>query len=153
YRIATNVCLTALRERGRRALPSTITRAYDDPEAGPLDSRPEVPWLQPIPDLLLGTESHDPASIVSSRASVRLAFVAALQLLPPRQRAALILRDVLAWRSHEVADFLETSTAAVNSALQRARTQLTEHVPIEDEIVEPELSEQRAVLDSYVAAF
>jgi RNA polymerase sigma-70 factor, ECF subfamily len=153
YRIATNVCLTALRDRGRRWLPSTRVRAYEDPEAGPGDQQPEIPWLQPIPDLMLGSESPDPAAVISSRTSVRLAFVAALQLLPPRQRAALILRDVLAWRSHEVADFLDTSTAAVNSALQRARTQMTEHVPREDEVVEPEQSDVRAVLDSYVAAF
>jgi RNA polymerase sigma-70 factor (ECF subfamily) len=153
YRIATNVCLTALKDRGRRALPSTMVNAYKDPEAGPLDRRPEVPWLQPIPDLMLGSESPDPATIVSSRVSVRLAFVAALQLLPPRQRAALILHDVLAWRSHEVADFLETSTAAVNSALQRARAQMTEQMPVEEKIIEPKQADQQAVLNSYVAAF
>jgi RNA polymerase sigma-70 factor (ECF subfamily) len=153
YRIATNVCLTALKDRGRRALPSAMVHAYDDPEAGPRDQKPEVPWLQPIPDSMLGSESPDPATVVVSQASVRLAFVAALQFLPPRQRAALILRDVLAWRSGEVAEFLDTSTAAVNSALQRARAQLTEQVLVEDELVEPRQSEQRAVLDSYVAAF
>jgi RNA polymerase sigma-70 factor, ECF subfamily len=153
YRIATNVCLTALKDRGRRLLPSAMVHVYEDPDAGPLDPKPEIPWLQPIPDLLLGSESPDPATIVSSRTSVRLAFVAALQLLPPRQRAALILRDVLAWRSHEVADFLDTSPAAVNSALQRARAQMTEQMPAEEDIVEPEQSDQRAVLDSYVAAF
>jgi RNA polymerase sigma-70 factor (ECF subfamily) len=153
YRIATNVCLTALRDRGRRVLPSAIVRVYENPDDGALDPKPEIPWLQPIPDLLLGSESPDPATIVSSRTSVRLAFVAALQLLPPRQRAALILRDVLAWRSHEVADFLDTSTSAVNSALQRARAQMTEQMPVEDNIVEPEHSDQLAVLDSYVTAF
>jgi RNA polymerase sigma-70 factor, ECF subfamily len=153
YRIATNVCLTALTDRGRRVLPSAIVRVYENPDDGALDPKPEIPWLQPIPDLLLGSESPDPATIVSSRTSVRLAFVAALQLLPPRQRAALILRDVLAWRSHEVADFLDTSTSAVNSALQRARAQMTEQMPVEDNIVEPEQSDQRAVLDSYVTAF
>jgi RNA polymerase sigma-70 factor, ECF subfamily len=153
YRIATNVCLTALKDRGRRALPSAVVHAYDNPEAGPRDHKPELPWLQPIPDLMLGSESPDPAAVVSSRASVRLAFVAALQFLPPRQRAALILRDVLAWRSGEVADFLATSTAAVNSALQRARAQMTDHVLVEEELVEPVQSEQRAVLDSYVTAF
>ncbi|HET6317118.1 MAG TPA: sigma-70 family RNA polymerase sigma factor [Chloroflexota bacterium] len=153
YRVATNVCLTALEHRRRRLLPSAMVHVYEDPDAGPLDPKPEIPWLQPIPDLLLGSDSPDPATIVSSRTSVRLAFVAALQLLPPRQRAALILRDVLAWRSHEVADFLDTSTAAVNSALQRARAQMTEQMPVEEDIVEPEQSDQRAVLDSYVAAF
>jgi RNA polymerase sigma-70 factor (ECF subfamily) len=127
-----------------------MVEAYDDPEAGPRDPRPEVPWLQPIPDLMLGSEADDPAMIVSSRAGVRLAFVTALQLLPPRQRAALILRDVLAWRSGEVADFLETSTAAVNSALQRARAQITAQTPIEDDVAEPEHSE---LLEAYVSAF
>jgi RNA polymerase sigma-70 factor (ECF subfamily) len=150
YRIATNVCLTALRDRGKRLLPSVMVPAYDDPEAGPRDLRPEVPWLQPIPDLLLGSESQDPATIVSARAGVRLAFVVALQLLPPRQRAALILRDVLAWRSGEVADFLDTSPAAVNSALQRARAQITAQTPVAEEVAEPEHSE---LLDAYVSAF
>jgi RNA polymerase sigma-70 factor (ECF subfamily) len=150
YRIATNVCLTSLRVRGKRLLPSAMVQPYDDPEAGSRDREPEIPWLQPIPDVLLGSESEDPATIVSSRASVRLAFVAALQVLPPRQRAALILRDVLAWRSHEVADFLDTSTAAVNNALQRARAQLTERLPAEDKVIEPAHSE---MLDAYVSAF
>src|SRR5436305_3537230 len=115
YRIATNVCLTALEQRGRRPLPSGLALA-NDPEAT-LDHHPEISWLEPIPGVLL----DDPAAAAESREGIRLAFVAALQHLPARQRAVLILRDVLAWRANEVATLLGTTTAAVNSALQRAR--------------------------------
>ena len=153
YRIATNVCLTALRDRERRQLPSTLVQAYQNPEFGPADHQPEVPWLQPIPDRMLGSESDDPAIVVSARASVRLAFVAALQHLPPRQRAALILRDVLAWNAGEVADLLDTSTTAVNSALQRARSQMSRSALVENTVVEPPQSEQLAIVNRYVAAF
>lgn len=148
YRIATNACLTALEQRGRRALPSGLTGPGDDPEEGPQRRLPEVTWLQPIPDALV-----DPASIVASRGGVRLAFVAALQHLPPRQRAVLILRDVLAWRASEVAALLETSVAAVNSALQRARAQLAQAAPEQDELAEPDDPGCRDLLDRYVAAF
>jgi RNA polymerase sigma-70 factor (ECF subfamily) len=153
YRIATNACLTALRDRPPRRLPAEIVAPAPDPAATPTDTYPETNWLQPIPDVLLGPESDDPAVIVSSRASVRLAFIAALQHLPPRQRAALILRDVLAWRSAEVADLLETTPAAVNSALQRARAQLSTVAAAEEDVGEPSESEQRDLLDRYVAAF
>jgi RNA polymerase sigma-70 factor (ECF subfamily) len=153
YRIATNACLTALEQRGRRALPSELV----DPSAEPLapigEPRREVAWLQPIPDALLTAAPADPATIVASRGSIRLALIAALQHLPARQRAVLILRDVLAWRATEVADLLDTSTAAVNSALQRARAQLAEATPAEDQIAEPSDADQRELLDRYVTAF
>ncbi|WP_182881905.1 sigma-70 family RNA polymerase sigma factor [Microbispora sp. H10949] len=148
YRIATNACLTALEQRGRRALPSGLAGPGDDPEAGPGRPLPEVTWLEPIPDALV-----DPAAVVASRGGIRLAFVAALQHLPPRQRAVLILREVLAWRASEVADLLDTSVAAVNSALQRARAQLARVGAAEDDLAEPDDPACRDLLDRYVAAF
>ena len=105
YRIATNVCLTAIERRGRRPLPSGLGGPAEDPEA-PLLAGPEVPWLQPFPDALLAGEHEDPAAVAVSRAGIRLAFVAALQYLSARQRAMLILRDVLQWPAAEVADLL-----------------------------------------------
>ena len=105
YRIATNTCLRALENRSRRPLPAGLGGPSSDPD-GPLDAaRPEVPWLEPFPDALLGAESADPAAIVTARHSTRLALIAALQYLPGRQRAVLILRDVLMWRAAEVADW------------------------------------------------
>jgi len=148
YRIATNVCLTALERRGRRPLPSGLGGATFDPDTA-LVRGPEVPWLQPIPDALI----TDPASVVASRGSVRLALVAAMQHLSARQRAVLILRDVLAWPAAEVADLLDVSVAAVNSLLQRARTQLAAVSPAEDNTVEPSSAAQRATLDQFAAAF
>jgi len=152
YRIATNACLTALEHRSRRPLPSGLTAPGDDP-AQPLETEPGVAWLQPIPDALLTGAQDDPATIVATRGSVRLALVAALQHLPARQRAVLILRDVLAWRAGEVADVLDTTTAAVNSALQRARAQLADVAPVEDEVSEPDEPAHRELLDRYMAAF
>src|SRR4051812_33276834 len=122
YRIATNACLTALEGRGRRPLPSGLGGPSDDPEA-PLVPAFDVPWLQPFPDAALGDHA-DPAARVAARGSLRLALVAAMQVLPPRQRAVLVLRDVLEFSAAEVAAVLDTSTAAVNSALQRARAGL-----------------------------
>ena len=110
---------------------------------------PEVPWLQPIPDALV----TDPAAVVASRGSVRLALVAAMQHLSARQRAVLILRDVMAWPAAEVADLLDVSVAAVNSLLQRARTQLAAVSPAEDSTAEPSSATQRATLDQFAAAF
>ena len=112
-----------------------------------------IPWLQPIPDTLFGSAPADPATIVESRHGMRLAFVAALQLLPPRQRAVLLLRDVLAWRAAEVAELLGSTTASINSALQRARAQLAEADPAEEEIVEPTDARRRALVDRYATAF
>jgi RNA polymerase sigma-70 factor (ECF subfamily) len=151
YRIATNACLTALEGRSRRPLPSGLGGPSGDPEVA-LVRQPEVPWLQPVPDALIGAQAGDPATIVASRGSIRLAFIAALQYLPARQRAVLILRDVLAWRAAEVAEMLGISTTAVNSLLQRARAQLEQASPVENEITEPGNADQRALLDQYVEA-
>jgi RNA polymerase sigma-70 factor (ECF subfamily) len=115
--------------------------------------QPEVPWLEPMPDSMFAAGTSDPAAIVTSRESIRLAFVAALQHLPPRQRAVLILREVLQWRAAEVAEVLDTTTAAVNSILQRARAQLDQAAPTEDTTTEPTEAQKRELLDRYVAAF
>jgi RNA polymerase sigma-70 factor, ECF subfamily len=152
HRIATNACLTALEKQARRPLPSEIGAPGDDPEQ-PLVPGYEVPWLQPLPDAMLRTDPNDPASVLVARGSLRLAFVAAMQLLPPRQRAVLILRDVLDWSAAEVAGALETTPAAVNSALQRARARLAEAAVGEDEVSEPTDRRHRALVDRYVAAF
>ncbi len=124
YRIATNVCLDMLRGRQRRARPMDLggARSPDGPIGEIL---PEVTWIEPVPDALVAAEG-DPAAVAQSRETIRLAFVAALQHLPPRQRAVLILCEVLHWKASEVAELLETSVAAVNSALQRARSTLDE---------------------------
>jgi RNA polymerase sigma-70 factor (ECF subfamily) len=152
YRIATTVCLTALDSKGKRPLPTGLGAPASEP-TGVLVERAEVPWLEPVPDGLVGVGADDPAAIVTSRESIRLALIAALQHLPPRQRAVLILRDVLKWRAAEVAEVLDTTTVAVNSILQRARAQLDEVSPNRDDPVEPLTAEQRAQLDRYAAAF
>jgi RNA polymerase sigma-70 factor (ECF subfamily) len=123
YRIATNVCLDMLNGRERRARPMDLgpERAHDGPIGEIL---PEVTWVEPIPDRLVLPDSPDPAEAAESRETIRLAFVAALQHLPPRQRAVLILCEVLRWKASEVAELLDTSVASVNSALQRARATL-----------------------------
>jgi RNA polymerase sigma-70 factor (ECF subfamily) len=143
YRIATNACLTALRSRSARPLPSGIGERFDDPDA---EFSPgfEVPWLMPLPT--------DPAADAVERSRLRLALVAALQLLPARQRAALILREVLDVPASQVAESLDMTTAAVNSALQRARARLSEVGVDPDEQTEA-APEQRAVVERYVAAF
>ncbi|MDX6255508.1 MAG: polymerase sigma-70 factor, subfamily [Frankiales bacterium] len=153
YAIATRVCLTALESRARRPLPSGLGPPEHDPGAGVAVTGPSEAWLQPAPDALLGTGSEDPAGVVVAREGVRLAFVAALQHLPARQRAVLILRDVLAWHAAEVAELLGTSTIAVNSTLQRARAHLGTVMPAPDELAEPDDPATRAVVDRYVAAF
>jgi RNA polymerase sigma-70 factor (ECF subfamily) len=144
YRIATNVCLDMLEGRERRARPMDLGPA-GEPIVENLRT-PEVPWLQPVPDSLVA----DPADAVAERDTIRLAFVAALQHLPPRQRAVLILCEVLRWKAAEVAELLETSVASVNSALQRAR------VTLEATDLSPETSFEepdRELLDRYVQAF
>jgi RNA polymerase sigma-70 factor, ECF subfamily len=151
YRIATNACLTAIDRRGRRPLPSGLGGPAEDPEA-PLVAGPEVPWLQPFPDALLAGQQEDPAAVAVSRAGIRLAFVAALQYLSARQRAMLIMRDVLRWPAADVADLLGTTTTAVNSGLRRARAQLTHALPAEDELAEPADPDRRALLDRFAAA-
>ena len=143
YRIATNVCLTNLEGRPRRPLPTGLG-APDAQASDPLDSQPEIPWLEPIPDAAIQVEEKD---------TIRLAFVAALQHLPARQRAVLILRDVLRWSAAEVAEALDTTATAVNSALQRAHAQLQERHLTED-TVRPDLSaDQERLLERYVQAF
>jgi RNA polymerase sigma-70 factor (ECF subfamily) len=151
YRIATNVCLTAIERRGRRPLPSGLGGPAEDPEA-PLVAGPEVPWLQPFPDALLAAEREDPAAVAVSRAGVRLALVAALQYLSARQRAVLLLRDVLEWPAAGVAELLGTTTTAVNSGLRRARAQLAQVLPAEDELAEPAEADRRALLERFAAA-
>jgi RNA polymerase sigma-70 factor, ECF subfamily len=151
YRIATNACLRALENRGRRPLPSGLG-APGSPEE-PLVAGHEVPWLEPIPDVLVRADPADPASVVASRASLRLALIAALQYLPARQRAVLILRDVLQWRASEVAELLGTSTTAVNGLLLRARARIEQAGLAQDQIREPGEAAQRALLDRYAAAF
>jgi RNA polymerase sigma-70 factor, ECF subfamily len=146
YRIATNVCLTALDGRERRPLPAGLGNPDSDPE-GPLFVQDDVPWLEPFPT------ADDPASIVTEKESIRLALIAALQHLPPRQRAVLVLRDVLKWRAAEVAELLDSTTAAVNSILQRARAQLDQVSPSQDQVAEPTEAQQRDLLKKYVTAF
>lgn len=132
----------------RRPLPSGLHAPTSNPHA-PVDSGTDIPWLQPFPTALLG----DPATVVEGRASMRLALIAALQHLPPRQRVVLILRDVLDWRAAEVAGLLDTSTAAVNSLLQRARAALDDVQPDESTITTPTDPELRTLLDRYATAF
>jgi RNA polymerase sigma-70 factor (ECF subfamily) len=151
YRIATSACLTALEGRNRRPLPTGLGAPSSDP-ADDIAVQNEVPWLEPIPDSSVGDEG-DPASIVTGRESIRLAFIAALQHLPPRQRAVLVLRDVLKWRAAEVAEAIGISTAAVNSLLQRARTQIEQAAPTEDTVTAPTSPEQRELLERYATAF
>ncbi|MFI9771941.1 sigma-70 family RNA polymerase sigma factor [Streptomyces sp. NPDC052415] len=151
YTIATRACLTALETRTRRPLPSGLGAPMDDHQAAIAPREPSVAWLQPAPDALFGGD--DPAAVVARRAGVRLAFIAALQFLSARQRAVLTLRDVLAFRTAEVAEILDTTTAAVDSALRRARSRLTEAGPVEDDLSAPEERTQRALLDTYVDAF
>jgi len=151
YRIATNVSLDLLNGRERRATPMDLGPARE-PIIENLNTRPEVTWIEPIPDGLVVPEG-DPADVAVARESVRLAFVAALQHLPPRQRAVLILCEVLRWHATEVAELLDTSVASVNSALQRARATLAAgNVSASDP--SPELkAEDRELLARYVAAF
>jgi RNA polymerase sigma-70 factor (ECF subfamily) len=153
YRIATNACLTALQHRSRRQLPSGLGPAIADPEAPQGRPPAGVAWLQPLPDALVAPASGDPADVVAFRATVRLALIASLQYLPPRQRAVLIFRDVLGWSAAEVAGVLGSTTAAVKSTLQRARARLDEVAPLAGEISEPDEPEARALVARYMAAF
>jgi RNA polymerase sigma-70 factor (ECF subfamily) len=148
YRIATNVCLTALEVRGRRPLPSGLVAA-SDPQ-GPL-VRGENTWFQPLPDSWL--DGGDPARAVIDRSSLRLAFAAALQHLSARQRGALILRDVLSFSASEAAEILGTTVASVNSSLQRARTRVKEAGAWDERPSEPSAAEQRAWVERYMKAF
>jgi len=150
YRIATNVCLDMLGSRERRARPMDLGPAQE-PVLANLNVRPDESFVEPIPDALVA-QGADPAEIAATRDSVRLALVAALQHLPPRQRAALILCEVLRWKASEVAELLDTSVASVNSALQRARATLDEHdLSAEKPLPLEEIDQQ--MLARYVAAF
>src|ERR1700758_1140762 len=147
HRIATNTCLTALENRQRRPLPTGLGAPSSDPTAELVEGA-EGPWLEPLPDV--PDDPADPASIVGSRESVRLAFVAALQHLSPRQRAVLLLRDVLQWKAAEVADAIGATTTAVNSLLQRARAQLDAARPSSDErLAAPQSTEAQDLLARY----
>jgi RNA polymerase sigma-70 factor (ECF subfamily) len=153
YQIATNRCLTELAARGRRMLPSGISGPEPDPHADLEVAGIEVNWLQPAPDAVVLPDSADPAAIVAAREGLRLALIASLQYLPPRQRAVLVLRDVLAFPASEVAVMLGTTTASVKSALQRARARLEELALVDRRITEPTAPRARALLDEYIAAF
>jgi RNA polymerase sigma-70 factor (ECF subfamily) len=151
YRIATNVCLDMLGASQRRARPMDLGGPSSADRPLP-DALPETMWVEPVPDALVVSSSGDPADVAIARESVRLAFVAALQHLPPKQRAVLILREVLHWHADEVAELLGSSVASVNSALQRARSTLGSK-DVEAAPPEPLSDEQQALLGRYVEAF
>jgi RNA polymerase sigma-70 factor (ECF subfamily) len=152
YRIATNVCLDQLKGRERRARPMDLAdpKSADTALPSPL---PEATWITPMPDGRVVAAADDPAEVAEARESIRLAFVAALQHLPPRQRAVLILREVLRWKAEEVAELLDTSVASVNSALQRARATIAADGVADTDLVQPLDEGQQALLARYVDAF
>ncbi len=152
YRIATNVCFDMLDGRKRRARPMDLGPARDP--GGPIGGQlPEVAWIEPMPDVLAVSDEGDPAEVAAARESVRLAFVAALQHLPPRQRAVLILCEVLRWKAAEVAELLDASVASVNSALQRARATLAASGATEETTAPSVDGADAALLARYVDAF
>jgi RNA polymerase sigma-70 factor, ECF subfamily len=150
YRIATTACLRALENRARRVLPAGLGDSSVDPDTDLDGGAGAHQWLEPIPDTRVFATPED---TVTARHSVRLAVMTALQELPARQRAVLILRDVVQFSAAEVAELLETTPASVNSALQRARARLAEVSPAEDDAAEPDDAEHRELLDRYCAAF
>jgi RNA polymerase sigma-70 factor, ECF subfamily len=151
YRIATNVCLDMLRSRQRRATPMDLAPPWTvDSFTGA--TLPEHAWVQPVPGAMVSRAEADPADIAESRESIRLAFISALQHLPARQRAVLILRDVLNWQAAEVADLLGASVASVNSALQRARATMS-GLDRREQLAPAVTHDQRALLARYVDAF
>lgn len=152
YRIATNTCLDALRSRQRRALPMDLSSPVPATTA-PGEPLADSVWIEPAPQGDVARSDGDPASRAVFQDSVRLAFVAALQLLPPRQRAVLILREVLAWQASEVAELLDTTVASINSALQRARATLAASGISEGRPAQPLTDAERALLARYVTAF
>jgi RNA polymerase sigma-70 factor (ECF subfamily) len=152
YRIATNVCLDQLSGRQRRALPMDLSGSPWQPVEHSLAARrPGTAWVEPILDRQVLADDADPAEQVVERESIRLAFVAALQYLPPRQRAVLLLRDVLRWKADEVAELLDTTTAAVNSALQRAHAALAERGGVPEPATLDD--DDRELLARYLDAF
>ena len=152
YRIATNVCLDMLRSGQRRATPMDLGPARE-PIFANLAEQPEATWLEPSPDSILTTSAADPADAAVAQESIRLAFVAALQHLPPKQRAALILCEVLQWKAAEAAQLLDTTTAGINSALQRARATLETSPHVAGTPEKQLSSEERELLVRYVKAF
>jgi RNA polymerase sigma-70 factor, ECF subfamily len=147
YRIATTACLRALENKARRVLPAGLGDGSVDPDTDPDADGGTYHWLEPLPDALT------PEAVVTARHTVRLAFATALQELPARQRAVLILREVAQFSAAEVAGLLETTPAAVNSALQRARAHLAEVAPSDQDVTEPDDAQRRELLDRYCAAF
>ena len=150
YRIATNVCVDSLKGKERRARPMDL-----GPSSEPIEANlhvPEIPWLEPVPLPMIAPE-RDPADVAVANESIRLAFVAALQHLPAKQRAVLILREVLDWQASEVAELLDTSVPSVNSALQRARATMAKTNAGDDDRTKSLSDADRAMLDRYVAAF
>ncbi|MDX3195061.1 RNA polymerase subunit sigma-70 [Streptomyces sp. MN03-5084-2B] len=153
YRIATNACLDVLARRPRRVLPDQLGPAGEP--VGPIEAA-DLPWLEPYPDRLLeGAAPDDTGTAVIERETIELAYLAAVQYLPPRQRAALILRDVLGWSAKETAALLETSVASANSALQRARATLRERLPARraEWTVGDPTAEETALLKRFIAAY
>jgi RNA polymerase sigma-70 factor (ECF subfamily) len=153
YRIATNVCLSALQHRARRVLPSGLGPASAYPPLPSTTDSSEIAWLQPIPEAIAGPPSDDPEIVAESRASLRLALIAALQYLPPRQRAALILCEVLDWPAANAAEALSTTSAALKSMLQRARARIRDVSPTWEDMIEPTAPEAKSLLETYIAAF
>ncbi len=152
YRIATNVCLDMLKGRQRRARPMDL--ASPSPADTPVGERNlEAPWVLPVPDARVVPTDGDPAELAVAREAIRLAFIAALQHLPPRQRAVLLLRDVVRWKATEVAELLGTTDASVNSALQRARSTLAASNISDTDPAMPMDEEQQVLLTRYVDAF
>jgi RNA polymerase sigma-70 factor (ECF subfamily) len=152
YRIATNVCLDMISGRERRARPMDLGPARE-PVLGNLATLPEVTWIEPVPDDSVMPDGGDPADVALARESIKLAFIAALQHLPAQQRAVLILREVLRWQATEVAELLDTSVAAVNSSLQRARATIDASEITMSDGPAPMDAAQRELLARYVDAF
>lgn len=153
YQIATNACLTALKGRGRRPLPSGLGSPAEHAHVSIVEDQSGLAWLQPVPDSLITPDSQDPAVIAAARESFRLALIASLQYLPARQRAVLILRDVLDWPAADVAKMLDTTIAAVKSSLQRARARMREIEASQVVITEPAEPGFQAQLYQYISAF
>ncbi len=153
YRIATNVCLDMLSGKERRARPMDLGPAKSAEASNLGDPLPEATWILPVPDDRVLPIDGDPAEVAEARESIRIAFIAALQHLPPKQRAVLVLRDVFRWKASEVAELLETSVASVNSALQRAHATIEAAEISDGEPLRPMDAEQRSLLARYVDAF
>ncbi|HEY5906354.1 MAG TPA: sigma-70 family RNA polymerase sigma factor [Actinomycetota bacterium] len=153
YRIATNVCLDMLSGKERRARPIDLGPAQAAESSNLGEPLPEATWILPIPDGRVMPAEGDPAQVAEARETIRIAFIAALQHLPPKQRAVLVLRDVFRWKASEVAELLETSVASVNSALQRAHATIEAAEISDAEPLRPMDADQRSLLARYVDAF